>query len=74
MVLYENVSNNRILLKLEEDGFITPDDKVEELLKNLTKPSYLYALKLLFENLQNEFSSQVLENSLEALVDTSFKH
>ncbi|EXX64150.1 hypothetical protein RirG_145560 [Rhizophagus irregularis DAOM 197198w] len=74
MILYENVSNNRILLKLEEDGFITPDDKVEELLKNLTKPSYLYALKLLFENLQNEFSSQVLENSLEALVDTSFKH
>ncbi|PKC13366.1 hypothetical protein RhiirA5_396295, partial [Rhizophagus irregularis] len=73
-ILYENVSNNRILLKLEEDGLITPDDKVEELLKNLTKPSYLYALKLLFENLQNEFSSQVLENSLEALVDTSFKH
>ncbi|CAB5194214.1 unnamed protein product [Rhizophagus irregularis] len=73
-ILYENMSNNRILLKLEEDGLITPDDKVEELLKNLTKPSYLYALKLLFENLQNEFSSQVLENSLEALVDTSFRH
>ncbi|GBC44916.2 hypothetical protein GLOIN_2v1876500 [Rhizophagus irregularis DAOM 181602=DAOM 197198] len=73
-ILYENMSNNRILLKLEEDEFITPDEKVEELLKNLTKPSYLYALKLLFENLQNEFSSQVLENSLEALVDTSFKH
>ncbi|PKY62393.1 hypothetical protein RhiirA4_526857, partial [Rhizophagus irregularis] len=73
-ILHENMFNNRILLKLEEDGFITPDDKVEELLKNLTKSSYLYALKLLFENLQNEFSSQVLENSLEALVDTSFKH
>ncbi|UZO07238.1 uncharacterized protein OCT59_027531 [Rhizophagus irregularis] len=74
-ILYENTMfNNRILLKLEEDGFITPDDKVEELLKNLTKSSYLYALKLLFENLQNEFSSQVLENSLEGLVDTSFKH
>ncbi|RGB38008.1 hypothetical protein C1646_779952 [Rhizophagus diaphanus] len=68
-ILHENMFNNRILLKLEEDGFITPDDKVEELLKNLTKLSYLYALKL-----QNEFSSQVLENSLEALVDTSFKH
>ncbi|GBC32166.2 hypothetical protein GLOIN_2v1846730 [Rhizophagus irregularis DAOM 181602=DAOM 197198] len=69
-IFHENI----LLLKLEEDGFTTPDDKVEELLKNLTKPSYLYALKLLFENLQNEFSSQVLENSLEALVDTSFKH
>ncbi|PKB98534.1 hypothetical protein RhiirA5_464351, partial [Rhizophagus irregularis] len=73
-ILYENMSNNRILLKLEEDGFIMPDDKVEELLKNLTKPSYLYALKLHFENLQNEFSSQVLANSLEALVDTPFNH
>ncbi|CAB5147586.1 unnamed protein product [Rhizophagus irregularis] len=68
-ILYENVSNNRILLKLEEDGLITPDDKVEELLKNLTKPSYLYALKLLFENLQNEFLFQSLINSLEALID-----
>ncbi|POG62041.1 hypothetical protein GLOIN_2v1846730 [Rhizophagus irregularis DAOM 181602=DAOM 197198] len=73
-ILYENMSNNRILLKLEEDGFIMPDDKVDELLKNLTKPSYLYTLKLLFENLQNEFSSQVLANSLEALVDTPFNH
>ena len=36
------------------------DDKVEELLKSLTKPKCLYALKLLFENLQNEFSSQLL--------------
>ncbi|PKC61861.1 hypothetical protein RhiirA1_444238, partial [Rhizophagus irregularis] len=69
-ILYENM-NNRILLKLEEDGFTTPDDKVEELLKNLTKPSYLYALKLLFENLQNEFSSQSLINSLEALIDST---
>ncbi|PKB97559.1 hypothetical protein RhiirA5_432894 [Rhizophagus irregularis] len=73
-ILYENMSKNRILHNLEEDGFITLDDKVEELLKNLTKSSYLYALKLLFENLQNEFSSQVLENSLEALVDTPFNH
>ncbi|CAB5205705.1 unnamed protein product [Rhizophagus irregularis] len=73
-ILLENMSNNRILLKLEEDGFIMLDDKVEELLKNLTKPNYLYALKLLFENLQNEFSSQVLANSLEALVDTPFNH
>ena len=66
--------NNRVLLKLEEDGFNTPDDKVEELLKNLTRPKYLFALKLLFENLQNEFSSQVLINSLEALANTPFKH
>jgi hypothetical protein len=40
---------------LEEDGFTTPDDKVEELLKILTKPKFLYALKVLFENIQNEF-------------------
>ncbi|RIA85904.1 hypothetical protein C1645_830133 [Glomus cerebriforme] len=73
--LCENiVFNNHILLKLEEDGFITPDDKAEELLKSLTKPKYLYALKLLFENLQNEFSSQVLTDSLEALVNTPFNH
>ncbi|UZO03860.1 uncharacterized protein OCT59_024261 [Rhizophagus irregularis] len=74
-ILHKNILNNHILLKLEEDGFTTPDDKVEELLKNLTKPSYLYALKLLFENLQNEFSSQSLINSLEALIDsTSFNY
>jgi hypothetical protein len=48
---------------------------VEELLKNLTKPNHLYALKLLFENLQNEFSPQSLINSLEALIDyTSFNY
>ncbi|GET50960.1 hypothetical protein GLOIN_2v1872937 [Rhizophagus irregularis DAOM 181602=DAOM 197198] len=74
-ILHENILNNHILLKLEEDGFTTSDDKVEELLKNLTKPSYLYALKLLFGNLQNEFSSQSLINSLEALIDsTSFNY
>ncbi|RGB33014.1 hypothetical protein C1646_743618 [Rhizophagus diaphanus] len=73
-ILYENMIKNRILIKLEEDGFITSDDKVEELIKNLTKPSYLYALKLIFENLQNDFSSQVLANSLEALIDTPFNH
>ncbi|PKK62424.1 hypothetical protein RhiirC2_855705 [Rhizophagus irregularis] len=67
-ILHENLFNNRILLKLEEDGFTTTDDKVEELLKHLTKSSYLYTIKLLFENLQYEFSSQVLENSLEALL------
>ena len=54
---------------MEEDGFITPDDKVEELLTNLTKPKCLYALKVLFENLQNEFSSRAITNSLKALAD-----
>ncbi|GET58261.1 hypothetical protein GLOIN_2v1845346 [Rhizophagus irregularis DAOM 181602=DAOM 197198] len=69
-ILYENMFNNRILLKLGEDGFITPDEKAKELIKELSEIKYLYALNVLFENLQNEFSSQVLANSLEALVDT----
>src|SRR5437879_4794467 len=44
-------------------------------LKVLTKIKSLYALKLLFENLQNKFSSQVLINSLKALADpVSFDH
>ncbi|POG53511.1 hypothetical protein GLOIN_2v1886727, partial [Rhizophagus irregularis DAOM 181602=DAOM 197198] len=73
-ILYENMYNNRILLKLEEDGFITPDEKSKELIKELSEIKYLYALKVLFENLQNEFSSQVLANLLEALVDTPFNH
>ena len=64
-----NLSENQVLFKLEEDGFITPDDKVEELLTNLTKPKCLYALKVLFENLQNEFSSRAITNSLKALAD-----
>ncbi|RGB29984.1 hypothetical protein C1646_765923 [Rhizophagus diaphanus] len=68
-ILNENMYNNRILLKLEEDGFITPDEKVKELIKELSEIKYLYALKVLFENLQNEFSSQSLINSLEALID-----
>ena len=64
-----NLSENQVLLKLEEDGFTTSDDKVEELLKSLTKPKCLYALKILFENIQNEFSSQILIDSLIALAD-----
>ncbi|RGB34938.1 hypothetical protein C1646_742531 [Rhizophagus diaphanus] len=64
--LHENMFNSRILLKLEQ---YTLDEKVEELLKNLTKPKYLYALKLLFENSQNEFSPQVLRDTLVALAD-----
>ncbi|GBC08353.1 hypothetical protein RclHR1_08060001 [Rhizophagus clarus] len=54
---------------LPEDGFIIPDDEVEELLRNLTKPKYLHELKLLFENLQNKFSSQILISSLKSLAN-----
>src|SRR5437763_14333947 len=60
---------NQVLLKLEEDGFTTPDEKVEELLKNLSKPKCLYALKILFEDIQNESSFQTLIDSLVALSD-----
>ncbi|PKC02255.1 hypothetical protein RhiirA5_504150, partial [Rhizophagus irregularis] len=67
-VSHENF-NNSILLKLEEDGFTTPDEKAEELIKRLTNIKYLYALKLLFENLQNEFSPQILRDTLVALAD-----
>ena len=66
---------NQILRKLEEDGFITPDKKVGELLKNLTDPKHLHALKILFENIQNEFSSRATTDSLKALADpTPFDH
>ncbi|RIA81422.1 hypothetical protein C1645_881628 [Glomus cerebriforme] len=66
---YTHIYKNQLLLKLEEDGFTTPDDKVKELIKDLTETKFLYALKLLFENFQNEFSSQILINSLKALAD-----
>ncbi|CAB4410399.1 unnamed protein product [Rhizophagus irregularis] len=68
-VSHENFFNNSILLKLEEDGLTTPDEKAEELIKRLTNIKYLYALKLLFENLQNEFSPQILRDTLVALAD-----
>src|SRR5688572_3773854 len=63
------VFGNKLLLKLEDNGFITPDEKVKELIKELTESKCLYALKLLFENLQNKFSSQTLINSLKALAN-----
>ncbi|RGB31880.1 hypothetical protein C1646_763557 [Rhizophagus diaphanus] len=63
-VSHENFFNNSILLKLEEDGFTTPDRKAKELIKELTDIKYLYVLKLLFENLQNEFSPQILRDTL----------
>ncbi|GBC33886.2 hypothetical protein GLOIN_2v1871094 [Rhizophagus irregularis DAOM 181602=DAOM 197198] len=67
--------NNHDLLKLEEDGFITPDEKAGELIKELTKTKCLYALKLLFEDPLNKFSPDVLRNSLIALADpTSFNY
>ena len=65
----DSVTNNHILFKLEQGGFITPDEKVKELIKELTEIESLYALKLLFENQQNKFSPQVLINSLEILID-----
>ncbi|PKK59713.1 hypothetical protein RhiirC2_794429 [Rhizophagus irregularis] len=63
------VYKNQLLLELEKDGFTAPDDKAEELIKNLTKPKYLHALKLLIENLRNNFSSQKLINSLKSLAN-----
>ncbi|POG58773.1 hypothetical protein GLOIN_2v1488344 [Rhizophagus irregularis DAOM 181602=DAOM 197198] len=68
-ISHENFFNNSILLKLKENGFTTPDEKAEELIKRLTNIKYLYALKLLFENLQNEFSPQILRDTLVALAD-----
>ncbi|UZO14430.1 uncharacterized protein OCT59_005887 [Rhizophagus irregularis] len=69
-VPHENFFNNSsILLKLEEDGFTTSDGKAKELIKELTDIKYLYALKLLFENLQNDFSPQILRDTLVALAD-----
>jgi tetratricopeptide (TPR) repeat protein len=66
---------NCILKKLEEGGFISLNDKAEELGKNLTKLENLYVLKLLIEDLKNKFSSQILIDLLKALTDhTSFDH
>ncbi|RGB34941.1 hypothetical protein C1646_700674, partial [Rhizophagus diaphanus] len=67
-VSYKPASNS-ILLKLEEDGFITPDEKAKELIKELTGIKYLFNLKLLFEDLQNEFSNQVLIDALIVLAN-----
>ncbi len=66
MFLHET---NYILLKLEKDGFTTPDEKAKELIKELAEAKHLYALKLLFEDFQNKFSSKVLTDSLFALAD-----
>ncbi|PKY47315.1 hypothetical protein RhiirA4_522194 [Rhizophagus irregularis] len=66
---YENISSNIILLKLEEDGFTTPDGKAKELIKELSEIKYLYALKLLFENPLNRFTPKVLRDSLVTFAD-----
>src|SRR5688572_695323 len=66
---------NHILLKLEDDGFTTPDEKAKKLVKKLTEPKFLNALKLLFENSQNKFSSQLLVDSLDSLANPAlFNH
>ncbi|RGB31320.1 hypothetical protein C1646_764207 [Rhizophagus diaphanus] len=65
------IYRSKLLLRLENEGFITPDEKVKELVKELTEPKFLYALKLLFENLQNKFSSQILIISLKVLADST---
>ncbi|PKK76832.1 hypothetical protein RhiirC2_812737 [Rhizophagus irregularis] len=67
--LHVKTSRHSILLKLEENGFITPDEKAKELIKELTGMKYLFNLKLLFENLQNEFTNQILIDTLVALAD-----
>ncbi|CAG8489732.1 550_t:CDS:2 [Funneliformis caledonium] len=69
-----NIKENHVLIRLEENGFVTPDEKAQELVKELNDTKSLYALRLLFEDLQNEFSNQILINSLVALADpVSFK-
>jgi tetratricopeptide (TPR) repeat protein len=69
------IYENEIILKLEKEGFITPDEKVKELIKELTEIKNLFTLKLLFENFENNFSPQILINSLKALSDpTSFDY
>ncbi|GBB84806.1 hypothetical protein RclHR1_11380004 [Rhizophagus clarus] len=61
--------NNRVLIELDENGFTTPDGKARELIKDLTKTKWLYALKLLFEDPLNQFSSEVLRACLIALAE-----
>ncbi|RIA82129.1 hypothetical protein C1645_835876 [Glomus cerebriforme] len=68
-VSHRSISNNLILLELEEDGFFEPDEKAKKLIAELSEINCLYALKLLFENPANRFSPKVLRDSLVALVD-----
>ncbi|CAI2165535.1 2158_t:CDS:2 [Funneliformis geosporum] len=52
-----------------QTGLTILEEKVQYLIKNLTLPKNLYNLKLLFEDSQNEFSPQILINSLVTLSD-----
>lgn len=62
------IYENELLFKLlKREGFIILNKKIKELLKELTEIKYLFSLKLLFKNFQNNFSSQILINSLKAL-------
>ncbi|GES84508.1 hypothetical protein GLOIN_2v1877815 [Rhizophagus clarus] len=75
--ILENTSINFILSKLEKDGFNTPDEKAWELIssKDLTQIKNLFALKLLFENQDNQFSNGILRNVLSTLTDlTNFDY
>ncbi|CAG8633922.1 759_t:CDS:2 [Funneliformis caledonium] len=63
-ISFKTESNN-ILLRLKEEGYTTPDAKAKELITRLNETKVLYTLKLLFENQQHQFSSQVLVDSLE---------
>ncbi|PKC58088.1 hypothetical protein RhiirA1_541273 [Rhizophagus irregularis] len=66
---YTNIFENQVLLKLEMDGFTTSDEKVKKLIEELAEVKYLYALKLLFENFQEQISDHVLVKSLEELAN-----
>ncbi|GBB89491.1 hypothetical protein RclHR1_01620003 [Rhizophagus clarus] len=59
----------RNTVKLEVDGFTISDKKAMNLIKKLNETKCLYALKLLLEDLQNEFSSQILIDTLVVLAD-----
>ncbi|PKY19548.1 hypothetical protein RhiirB3_469216 [Rhizophagus irregularis] len=66
---HTNIFENQVLLKLEMDGFTTTDEKVKKLIEELVEVKYLYALKLLFEDFQEQISDHVLVKSLEELAN-----
>ncbi|GBC01719.1 hypothetical protein RclHR1_04300001 [Rhizophagus clarus] len=73
-IVIESEVDNRNF-KLNEDGFTAAEEKARELIKELTRTKCLYALKLLFEDPLNKFTSNFLRDSLIALADpTSFNY
>ncbi|CAI2166133.1 3899_t:CDS:2 [Funneliformis geosporum] len=54
-----------------QSGLTNLEEKIQDFIKNLTLPKNLYNLKLIFEDSQNEFSPQILINSLMALSNTT---